>query len=475
MADREKGKNMRISVAMATYNGARFITEQLDSIRLQSLPVDQVILRDDGSSDQTLEIVREYLETYELAPAWRITQNGKRLGYAENFRAAVEETGGDYVFFCDQDDIWEPDRVEDMVSEMEKRREILVLGSEFVPFTVDPDAPSVSRSVLKSFRGVPDKRLEWLRDQHNPKKFTPAVIEFVDIAGLVKGASKGEGLGNKFLANIRGCDAIVHVVRCFDDANVTHVEGSTDPLRDIDIINTELIMADLEMIDRRIDKAQKNAKGGDKRFNHEVEVFTALRDYMNEGNLARTFECSEDDAAMIATSDLLTLRKTIYAANLSENDVNQPEACKYFTQVQELAAKEGSEVLPICAKLEADIAELDDPDEKAMFMEELGLQQSGLDRLIQCSYELLGLISFLTAGADECRAWTIKKGTKAPQAAGKIHSDFERGFIRAEVIAFDDLKACGTLANAKAKGLLRSEGKEYIMHDGDVVNFLFNV
>ena len=320
-----------------------------------------------------------------------------------------------------------------------------VAADNYAFCTIDPNVGVVS---------VPDKRLEWLRDQHNPKKFTPAVIEFVDIAGLVKGASKGEGLGNKFLANIRGCDAIVHVVRCFDDANVTHVEGATD---------------------RRIDKAQKNAKGGDKRFNHEVEVFTALRDYMNEGNLARTFECSEDDAAMIATSDLLTLRKTIYAANLSENDVNQPEACKYFTQVQELAAKEGSEVLPICAKLEADIAELDDPDEKAMFMEELGLQQSGLDRLIQCSYELLGLISFLTAGADECRAWTIKKGTKAPQAAGKIHSDFERGFIRAEVIAFDDLKACGTLANAKAKGLLRSEGKEYVMHDGDVVNFLFNV
>ena len=252
----------------------------------------------------------------------------------------------------------------------------------------------------------------------------PAVIEFVDIAGLVKGASKGEGLGNKFLSNIRGCDAIVHVVRCFDDSNVTHVEGSTDPLRDIDIINTELIMADLEMIDRRIEKAQKNAKGGDKRFNHEVEVFTALRDYMNEGNLARTFECSEDDAAMIATSDLLTLRKTIYAANLSETDVNAPRSCSYFTQVQALAAKEGSEVLPICAKLEADIAELDDPDEKAMFMEELGLKQSGLDRLIQCSYELLGLISFLTAGSDECRAWTIKKGTKAPQAAGKIHLRF---------------------------------------------------
>ena len=196
---------------------------------------------------------------------------------------------------------------------------------------------------------------------------------------------------------------------------------------------------------------------------------------MNEGNLARTFECSEDDAAMIATSDLLTLRKTIYAANLSETDVNAPESCSHFTQVQALAAKEGSEVLPICAKLEADIAELDDPDEKAMFMEELGLKQSGLDRLIQCSYELLGLISFLTAGSDECRAWTIKKGTKAPQAAGKIHSDFERGFIRAEVIAFDDLKACGTLANAKAKGLLRSEGKESVMHDCDVVNFLFNV
>ena len=335
------------------------------------------------------------------------------------------------------------------------------------PFcTIDPNTGVVP---------VPDARLDKLAEIWDTNKKTPAIVEFVDIAGLVKGASKGEGLGNKFLANIRGCDAIVHVVRCFDDANVTHVEGSTDPLRDIDIINTELIMADLEMIDRRIDKAQKNAKGGDKRFNHEVEVFTALRDYMNEGNLARTFECSEDDAAMIATSDLLTLRKTIYAANLSENDVNQPEACKYFTQVQELAAKEGSEVLPICAKLEADIAELDDPDEKAMFMEELGLQQSGLDRLIQCSYELLGLISFLTAGADECRAWTIKKGTKAPQAAGKIHSDFERGFIRAEVIAFDDLKACGTLANAKAKGLLRSEGKEYIMHDGDVVNFLFNV
>ena len=342
-----------------------------------------------------------------------------------------------------------------------------VAADNYAFCTIDPNVGVVS---------VPDARLEWLRDQHNPKKFTPAVIEFVDIAGLVKGASKGEGLGNKFLSNIRGCDAIVHVVRCFDDSNVTHVEGSTDPLRDIDIINTELIMADLEMIDRRIDKAQKNAKGGDKRFNHEVEVFTALRDYMNEGNLARTFECSEDDAAMIATSDLLTLRKTIYAANLSETDVNAPESCSYFTQVQALAAKEGSEVLPICAKLEADIAELDDPDEKAMFMEELGLKQSGLDRLIQCSYELLGLISFLTAGADECRAWTIKKGTKAPQAAGKIHSDIERGFIRAETINFDEMMAYGgSVAAAKEKGLLRSEGKDYVVKDGDMIYFRFNV
>ena len=332
--------------------------------------------------------------------------------------------------------------------------------------TIDPNVGVVS---------VPDKRLEWLRDQHNPKKFTPAVIEFVDIAGLVKGASHGEGLGNKFLSNIRTTDAIVHVVRCFDNANITHVEGSTDPLRDIDIINLELIMADVEMVERRIDKAQKAAKGGDKRFNHEAEVFSGLLEHLNEGRLARTYECSPDDAALIATSDLLTLKKTIYAANLDEDSVNDPDSVPYFQKVKALADSEGCLALPICAKLEADIAELDDPEEKAMFMEELGVQESGLDRLIQASYSLLGLISFLTAGSDECRAWTIKKGTKAPQAAGKIHSDFERGFIRAEVIAFEDLKACGTLAAAKAKGLLRSEGKEYIMKDGDVVNFLFNV
>ena len=322
---------------------------------------------------------------------------------------------------------------------------------------------------------VPDERLEWLRDLHNPKKFTPAVIEFVDIAGLVKGASKGEGLGNKFLSNIRTTDAIIHVVRCFDDSNVTHVEGSTDPLRDIDIINLELIFSDVEMCERRLDKAQKAAKGGDKRFLHEIEVFQGLLAHLNEGKLARTYECSEDDRALISTSDLLTLKRTIYAANISEADVEAPEQNPYYQQVKQLADAEGSLVLPICAKLEADIAELDDPEEKAMFMEELGLKESGLDRLIKASYDLLGLISFLTAGSDECRAWTIRKGTKAPQAAGKIHSDFERGFIRAEVIAFEDMKACGTMAAAKAKGLVRSEGKEYVMKDGDIVNFLFNV
>ena len=332
--------------------------------------------------------------------------------------------------------------------------------------TIDPNVGMVA---------VPDQRLEWLRDQYQPKKFTPAVIEFVDIAGLVKGASQGEGLGNKFLSNIRNTDAIVHVVRCFDNANVTHVEGSTDPLRDIDIINLELIMADLEMIDRRLEKAQKGLKSGNKGFQKELDVFGALKEHMSGGKLARTFDGSPEEMALIATSDLLTLKKTIYAANLSEDDVAAPESVSYFRQVAELAEAEGSQVLPICAKLEADIAELDDPEEKAMFMEELGLQTSGLDLLIQRSYALLGLISFLTAGSDECRAWTIRKGTKAPQAAGKIHTDFERGFIRAEVVAFDDLQVCQTLAAARAKGLLRSEGKEYVMQDGDVVNFLFNV
>ncbi len=331
--------------------------------------------------------------------------------------------------------------------------------------TIDPNVGVVS---------VPDERLQWLSDFYTPKKTTPAVIEFVDIAGLVKGASRGEGLGNKFLSNIRTTDAIVHVVRCFEDSNVTHVEGSTDPLRDIDIINLELVMADIEMVERRIDKAQKAAKG-DKKFLHEAEVFTDLLKHLNEGKLARTFDCGDEDMAIIATSDLLTLKKTIYVSNLAEAEVNEPDNNRHYQAVKALADSEGSQVIPICAKLEADIAELDDPEEKAMFMEELGVAESGLDKLIRSSYALLGLISFLTAGSDECRAWTIKRGTKAPQAAGKIHTDFERGFIRAEVIAFEDLKTCGTMANAKSQGKVRSEGKEYIMKDGDIVNFLFNV
>ena len=332
--------------------------------------------------------------------------------------------------------------------------------------TIDPNVGVVS---------VPDERLNWLSDFHKPKKTTPAVVEFVDIAGLVKGASKGEGLGNKFLSNIRTTDAIVHVVRCFEDSNVTHVEGSTDPIRDIDIINLELVMADIEMVERRIDKCQKAAKGGDKRFLKEAQVLTELLAHLNEGKLARTFTDDADEIAIIAASDLLTLKKTIYVANLSEDEVNEPEGNAHYNAVKALADSEGSQVLPICAKLEADIAELDDPEEKAMFMEELGVSESGLDRLIRSSYALLGLISFLTAGSDECRAWTIKRGTKAPQAAGKIHTDFERGFIRAEVIAFEDMKESGSMAAAKAKGQVRSEGKEYVMKDGDIVNFLFNV
>ena len=334
------------------------------------------------------------------------------------------------------------------------------------PFcTIDPNVGVVT---------VPDERLEGLRDMYSPKKFTPAVIEFVDIAGLVKGASKGEGLGNKFLSNIRSTDAIVHVVRCFEDSNITHVEGSTDPLRDIEIINLELVMADIEMVERRIDRSKKAAKG-DKKYLQEVEIFEGLLEHLNEGKTARTYECDPEELAVLKTSDLLSLKDVIYAANLGEDEVSDPTSNEHYNKVAQLAANENAQVLPICAKLEADIAELDDPEEKQMFMEELGIAESGLDKLIKCSYALLGLISFLTAGSDECRAWTIKRGTKAPQAAGKIHTDFERGFIRAEVIAFEDMKACGTMAAAKAKGLVRSEGKEYVMKDGDIVNFLFNV
>ena len=333
------------------------------------------------------------------------------------------------------------------------------------PFcTIDPNVGVVT---------VPDERLDYLAEMYNPKKYTPAVIEFVDIAGLVKGASKGEGLGNKFLSNIRMTDAIVHVVRCFDDVNVIHVEGSTDPIRDLEIINLELVMADMEMVERRIDKAKKAAKG-DKKFLHEVEVFEGLLEHLDGGNSARNYECSDEDMELIATSDLLSLKPIIYAANMDEAGFASYESNEYYNTVKKFAENEGAQVLPICAKTEMEIAELDEED-KAMFLEELGISESGLDRLIKCSYSLLGLISYLTAGSDEVRAWTITKGTKAPQAAGKIHSDFERGFIRAEVIAFDDLKATGNMTTAREKGLIRSEGKEYVMKDGDIVTYRFNV
>ena len=334
------------------------------------------------------------------------------------------------------------------------------------PFcTIDPNVGVVA---------VPDHRLDWLSEFYHPKKTTPAVIEFVDIAGLVKGASKGEGLGNKFLANIRECSAIVHVVRCFDDENIIHVEGSTDPLRDIGIIDIELIMADVEMVERRIKKAETAAKG-DKKFLREAELFTRLKDWLNDGNSARSFPCDDaDDQALIATAELLSLKPIIYAANLDEDGFAAYENVPYYQQVAEVAAKEGAQVIPVCAKLESEIAELDEADKKA-FLEDLGIPESGLDRLIKASYTLLGLISYLTGGEDECRAWTITKGTKAPQAAGKIHTDFERGFIRAEVISFEDLQKTGSMAAAKEKGLVRSEGKEYVMKDGDIVLFRFNV
>ena len=334
------------------------------------------------------------------------------------------------------------------------------------PFcTIDPNVGVVA---------VPDSRLDWLSDFHKPKKTTPAVVEFVDIAGLVKGASKGEGLGNKFLSNIRATDAIVHVVRCFDDPNVIHVEGSTDPLRDIQIIDIELIMADMEMVQRRIDKCAKAGRTGDKKAAHEAEVFQGLQDWLNEGRSARSYECGEDDAALIATAELLSLKPIIYAANLDEAGFSDYHNNAYYQQVAGVAAGEEAQVIPVCAQLEAEIAQLE-PDEKKLFLDDLGIPESGLDRLIKASYALLGLISFLTAGEDECRAWTIQKGTKAPQAAGKIHTDFERGFIRAEVVSFDDLVANGSMNAAKEKGLVRSEGKDYVMQDGDIVLFRFNV
>ena len=321
---------------------------------------------------------------------------------------------------------------------------------------------------------VPDKRLDKLAEMYHPQKLTPATIEFVDIAGLVKGASKGEGLGNKFLSHIREVDAIIHVVRCFDDDDIIHVEGSVDPQRDIETINLELILSDIEILDRRIDRSKKAMKG-DKSLQAEVEFFERLRKELENGVNARAVEMTDEEKEMLSTVALLSSKPVIYACNMSENDfANSIAENARYKAVCQIAAAEGAEVLPICAELEAQIASLS-KEEKEMFLADLGIEQGGLDLLIQRSYHLLGLISYLTAGEPEVRAWTITKGTKAPQAAGKIHSDFERGFIRAEVISFDDLMACGTMQAAKEKGKIRSEGKDYLVQDGDLMNFLFNV
>ncbi len=334
------------------------------------------------------------------------------------------------------------------------------------PFcTIEPNVGMVS---------VPDERLDKLAEMYEPDKFTPATIEFVDIAGLVKGASKGEGLGNKFLSHIREVDAIIHVVRCFENDDITHVDGNIDPARDIETINLELVLSDLDILSRRVD-SRKKAMKGDKTLAAEVAFLERLVAEMEEGKTARSVEMSDDELEYLKEVALLTIKPVIYACNMGENDFNEGiDNNKYYNQVKEIAKDEGAETFPICAEMEAQIAELE-PDEKEMFLADMGLETSGLDRLIKKSYALLGLISYLTAGKPEVRAWTIKKGTKAPQAAGKIHTDFERGFIRAEVIAFDDLMACGTMAAAKEKGLVRSEGKEYVMKDGDIVLFRFNV
>ena len=333
------------------------------------------------------------------------------------------------------------------------------------PFcTIDPNVGVVT---------VPDERLTWLKDLYNSERILPAVIEFVDIAGLVRGASKGEGLGNQFLSHIREVDAIVHVVRCFEDSNVVHVEGSVDPIRDIETINLELIFSDLDVLERRLMKAQKGQKSGDKALMAEAKLLERLKAHLEEGIVARRFEPETDEeAAILEDMNLLTYKKVIYATNVKEDDV--VDGNDYVERVKAFAAEEGSEAFIVCAQIEQEIAELDD-EEKQMFLEDLGISQSGLDRLIAASYKLLGLISYLTAGPKEIRAWTIVNGTKAPGAAGKIHSDFERGFIRAEVVAYDDLKASGTYAAAKEKGLVRIEGKEYVVKDGDIMLFRFNV
>ena len=322
---------------------------------------------------------------------------------------------------------------------------------------------------------VPDERLDVLAKMYNPEKVTPAIVEFVDIAGLVKGASRGEGLGNKFLSHIREVDAIVHVVRCFDDSNIIHVDGSVDPARDIETIELELIFADLESVDKRIDRVAKAMKSGDKKYAAEMELWKRFKEALEIGRPARSVSITEDEAAIVKELSLLTIKPVLYAANVAEGDFaagieNNP----YVKKVEEIAAGQNAEVLPISARIEEEISGLEG-DEKLLFLEEMGLEESGLDRLVKKSYKLLGLISYLTAGTPEVRAWTITEGTKAPQAAGKIHTDFERGFIRAEVVAYTDLIDCGSMAAAKDKGLVRSEGKEYVMKDGDIVLFRFNV
>lgn len=321
---------------------------------------------------------------------------------------------------------------------------------------------------------VPDYRLDELAKMYSPKKITPAVIEFVDIAGLVKGASKGEGLGNKFLSHIREVDAVIHVVRCFDNDDIMHVSGSVDPKRDIETINLELILSDLEILDRRIDRTAKAAKG-DKSLLAGLEFLKRLKTELENGVSARAVEADDDEKVILADIGLLSAKPVIYACNMSEDDfASNIENNERYKAVCEIAKAEGAEVLPICAELEAEISSLS-KEEKEMFLSDAGIESGGLDMLIQRSYSLLGLISYLTAGEPEVRAWTIKKGTKAPQAAGKIHSDFERGFIRAEVISFDELMACGSMQAAKEKGKIRSEGKDYVMQDGDIVLFRFNV
>lgn len=335
------------------------------------------------------------------------------------------------------------------------------------PFcTIDPNVGVVS---------VPDHRLDVLGEMYHTKKIVPAIIEFVDIAGLVKGASKGEGLGNQFLANIREVDAIVHVVRCFEDNNIVHVDGSIDPLRDIETINLELIFSDLEILERRIAKTTKTARN-DKTAAKELEFLNRLKAHLEESKMAKTFLVeNEDEEAWLSEYNLLTAKPVIFAANVSEDDLpDDGDSNEGVQAVREYAKREECEVFVVCAQIEQEIAELDE-EEKKMFLEDLGLEEPGLEKLIKASYSLLGLVSFLTAGEPEVRAWTIRKGTKAPQAAGKIHSDFERGFIRAEIVSYDDLMACGTHAAAKEKGLVRLEGKEYVVQDGDIILFRFNV